>query len=189
MDTPGSSRGKRRRPQHGPDVENIHFLGPLPVLHYRLPRGLMAIGISASVGLEIIKIDAATAAMLVGVFAIFNGVGRPIFGVLTDKLSPRNAALISFVLILVSSLGMLTAGPGSVMLYTLCFIGFWLVLGGWLAIAPTATTIFFGVKNYAKNYGLVFFAYGIGAILAASSRDRRRTLSGPSPTHSTPRLA
>ena len=127
--------------------------------------GLMAIGISASVGLEIIKIDAATAAMLVGVFAIFNGVGRPLFGVLTDKLSPRNAALISFVLILVSSLGMLTAGPGSVMLYTLCFIGFWLVLGGWLAIAPTATTIFFGVKNYAKNYGLVFFAYGIGAIL------------------------
>ena len=127
--------------------------------------GLMAIGISASVAQEIIKIDAATAATLVGVFAIFNGAGRPIFGVLTDKLSPRNAALISFVLILVCSLGMLTAGPGSVMLYTLCFIGFWLVLGGWLAIAPTATTIFFGVKNYAKNYGLVFFAYGLGAIL------------------------
>ena len=39
------------------------------------------------------------------------------------------------------------------------------MLGGWLAIAPTATTIFFGVKNYAKNYGLVFFAYGLGAIL------------------------
>ncbi len=127
--------------------------------------GLMAIGISASVAQEIIKIDAATAATLVGVFAIFNGVGRPIFGVLTDKLSPKIAALISFVLILVCSLGMLMAGPGSVMLYTLCFIGFWLVLGGWLAIAPTATTIFFGVKNYAKNYGLVFFAYGLGAIL------------------------
>ena len=116
--------------------------------------GLMAIGISASVAQEIIKIDAATAATLVGVFAIFNGVGRPIFGVLTDKLSPKIAALISFVLILVCSLGMLMAGPGSVMLYTLCFVGFWLVLGGWLAIAPTATTSFFGVKNYAKNYGL-----------------------------------
>jgi OFA family oxalate/formate antiporter-like MFS transporter len=127
--------------------------------------GLMAIGISASVAQEIIKIDAATAATLVGVFAIFNGVGRPIFGVLTDKLSPRIAAIISFVLILACSLGMLAAGPGSVMLYTICFIGFWLCLGGWLAIAPTATTIFFGVKNYAKNYGLVYFAYGIGAIL------------------------
>ena len=37
--------------------------------------GLMAIGISASVAQEIIKIDAATAATLVGVFAIFNGAG------------------------------------------------------------------------------------------------------------------
>jgi len=127
--------------------------------------GLMAIGISASVAQEIIKIDPVTAATLVGVFAIFNGVGRPIFGVLTDKLSPKMAAIISFVIILACSLGMLAAGPGSVMLYTICFIGFWLCLGGWLAIAPTATTIFFGVKNYAKNYGLVYFAYGIGAIL------------------------
>jgi MFS family permease len=127
--------------------------------------GLMAIGISASVAQEIIKIDPVTAATLVGVFAIFNGVGRPIFGVLTDKLSPKMAAIISFVIILVCSLGMLAAGPGSVMLYTICFIGFWLCLGGWLAIAPTATTIFFGVKNYAKNYGLIYFAYGIGAIL------------------------
>jgi len=127
--------------------------------------GLMAIGISASVAQEVIQIAPATAATLVGVFAIFNGVGRPLFGTLTDKLSPKTAAVLSFAIILVCSLGMLAAGPGAVMLYTLCFVGFWLCLGGWLAIAPTATTIFFGVKNYAKNYGLVYFAYGIGAIL------------------------
>ena len=127
--------------------------------------GLMAIGISSPVGQEIIKIPAATAATLVGVFAIFNGVGRPLFGVLTDKLTARNAALISFVIVLACSLGMLTAKEGDMMMYVICFIGFWLVLGGWLAIAPTATTSFFGVKNYARNYGLVFFAYGVGAIL------------------------
>ncbi|HOF06269.1 MAG TPA: OFA family MFS transporter [Syntrophales bacterium] len=127
--------------------------------------GLMAIGISSPVAQEIIKINAATAATLVGVFAIFNGVGRPLFGTLTDKLSPRMAAIISYVIILLSSLGMLMAGEGSVMLYVICFIGFWLCLGGWLAIAPTATTTFFGVKNYAKNYGVVYFAYGVGAIL------------------------
>ncbi len=45
------------------------------------------------------------------------------------------------------------------------FIGFWLCLGGWLAIAPTATATFFGMKNYARNYGVVFFAYGVGAII------------------------
>lgn len=127
--------------------------------------GLMAIGISSNVAQEIIMIPAATAATLVGVFAIFNGVGRPIFGTITDKLSPRGAAIISFVIILVASLGMLTAGEGNVVLYVICFIGFWLCLGGWLAIAPTATTTFFGVTNYAKNYGLIYLAYGLGAIL------------------------
>lgn len=127
--------------------------------------GLMAIGISAPVAQEIIKIPPAKAAVLVGVFAIFNGLGRPLFGTLTDKLSARTAAVISFAIVLVCSLGMLMAGEGSFVLYVLCFIGFWLVLGGWLAIAPTATTAFFGVKNYARNYGLVYFAYGAGAIL------------------------
>lgn len=127
--------------------------------------GLMAIGISSPVAQEIIKIDPGTAAMLVGVFAIFNGVGRPIFGVLTDKLSPRGAAIITYIIILLCSLGMLSAGEGNVVLYVICFVGFWLCLGGWLAIAPTATNTFFGVKNYAKNYGLIYLAYGIGAIL------------------------
>lgn len=127
--------------------------------------GLMAIGISSPVAQEIIKIEPGTAATLVGIFAIFNGAGRPIFGVLTDKLTPRVAAIISFIIILLCSLGMLAAGEGSVMLYVICFIGFWLCLGGWLAIAPTAANTFFGVKNYAKNYGLIFIAYGVGAIL------------------------
>jgi len=127
--------------------------------------GLMAIGISSPVGQEIIKITPATAATLVGVFAIFNGLGRPLFGVLTDKLSPRGAAIISYIIILLASLGMLAAGEGSLGLYVICFIGFWLCLGGWLAIAPTATNIFFGVTNYAKNYGLIYLAYGLGAIL------------------------
>lgn len=127
--------------------------------------GLMAIGISSPVAQEIIKIDAAKAGTLVGVFAIFNGAGRPIFGYMTDKLTPRVAAIISFIIILLCSLGMLTAGEGSLVLYVTCFIGFWLTLGGWLAIAPTSTNTFFGVKNYAKNYGLIFIAYGTGAIL------------------------
>lgn len=127
--------------------------------------GLMAIGISSPVAQEIIKIDPGTAGMLVGVFALFNGAGRPVFGFLTDKLSPRGTALIAYVIVLICSLGMLKAGEGSVALYVVCFMGFWFCVGGWLAIAPTATNTFFGVKNYAKNYGLIFLAYGIGALL------------------------
>ncbi|MDD4357113.1 MAG: OFA family MFS transporter [Smithellaceae bacterium] len=127
--------------------------------------GLMAIGISKPVGNEIIKISGETAATLVGIFAIFNAVGRPLFGFLTDKITPRNAAILNLLMILIVSIIMITAKEGNTMLYTISFIGFWLCLGGWLAIAPTATAAFFGMKNYAQNYGVVFFAYGLGAII------------------------
>ncbi|MDD5475727.1 MAG: hypothetical protein PHU03_04335, partial [Syntrophales bacterium] len=149
----------------GEMVKTKAFLGIFLCYTIGCLAGLMAIGISSPVGQEIIMIPAGTAALLVGIFAIFNGVGRPLFGTLTDKLSPKGAAVISFIVILLASLGMLVAGEGNVALYVICFVGFWLTLGGWLAIAPTATTTFFGVANYAKNYGVVFLAYGLGAIL------------------------
>jgi len=127
--------------------------------------GLMAIGISKPAGNEIVKITGETAATLVGVFAIFNALGRPLFGFLTDKITPRNAAILNLLVILVVSLIMIVAKEGDTGLYTASFIGFWLCLGGWLAIAPTATAAFFGMKNYARNYGVVFFAYGLGALV------------------------
>jgi MFS transporter, OFA family, oxalate/formate antiporter len=127
--------------------------------------GLMAIGISKPVGNEIIKVSGETAATLVGVFACFNALGRPLFGWLTDKITPRNAAVLNLIMILTVSIIMIFAKEGDTNLYVISFIGFWLSLGGWLAIAPTATATFFGMKNYARNYGVVFFAYGLGAII------------------------
>lgn len=140
--------------------------------------GLMAIGISKPVGSEIIKISGETAATLVGVFACFNALGRPLFGLLTDKINPRNAALLNLLIILLVSICMITAGEGSNYIYVLSFIGFWLCLGGWLAIAPTATAAFFGMKNYARNYGVVFFAYGLGAIIGGVISGQAKDLFG-----------
>lgn len=127
--------------------------------------GLMAIGISATVGREVIELDMATATMLVSIFAIFNGIGRPIFGALSDKITPKGAAILSFIIIAVASFMMLTAGSGSTMIYAVAFCGFWLCLGGWLAIGPAATATFFGLEGYAQKYGVVFSAYGLGAII------------------------
>ncbi len=78
--------------------------------------GLMAIGISSPAGQEIIEIAPATAASLVGIFAIFNALGRPVFGMITDKLTPKNASLLNMAVILIMSLLMLTAGRGNVSL-------------------------------------------------------------------------
>ena len=140
--------------------------------------GLMAIGIASPVGEEVARLTPSMAAISVSVFAIFNGIGRPIFGWLTDKLAPRNTAVLSFVLILVASALLYLWGEGSAFIYFLSFIILWMNLGGWLAIAPTATATLFGTKHYGKNYGLVFTSYGVGALLGGTLAGMIRDASG-----------
>ncbi len=125
--------------------------------------GLMAIGISKPVGTEIVLVEPALATILVGFFAIFNGGGRPLFGALTDRLNPRTTAMLSFVLIAAASLAMWQIP--TVPVYILAFAILWGALGGWLAIAPTSTASFFGTCDYPRCYGVVFLAYGAGAIV------------------------
>jgi MFS family permease len=129
--------------------------------------GLMAIGIAAPVGREVAKLTPQAAGIAVSLFAIFNGAGRPLYGWLTDKIAPKGTAVLSFALILAASALFYFAGEGNAVVYFVVFSILWLNLGGWLAIAPTATATFFGAKHYAKNYGVVFTAYGIGAILGS----------------------
>lgn len=138
--------------------------------------GLMAISIAKPVGTEVAHVAPALATMLVGFFAIFNGGGRPVFGSLTDRLTPRNTAMISFALIMAASL-LITVFP-SVPVYILSFAILWGCLGGWLAIAPTATAGFFGRKDYPRCYGVVFLAYGAGAIAGPQMAGMIKTASG-----------
>ncbi|MFB3896093.1 MAG: OFA family MFS transporter [bacterium] len=140
--------------------------------------GLMAIGISSPVGQEIVKLNATTAAMFVSLFAIFNGIGRPLFGWLTDRHNPRLTAIISFIIIFLASFGMLMVKEAEVGLYTLCFCGFWLTFGGWIALAPAATAIYFGMTGYSKKYGIVYTAYGVGAICGTMLSGRIRDIFG-----------
>ena len=123
--------------------------------------GLMAISIAKPVGTDI-GIETGLATFLVGFFAIFNGGGRPVFGVLTDKLTPRNAALVSFILIALASLLMWQIPI--VPVYIIAFAILWGCLGGWLAIAPTTTGRYFGTSDYPRCYGVVFLAFGAGAL-------------------------
>jgi MFS transporter, OFA family, oxalate/formate antiporter len=126
--------------------------------------GLAAIGIASPLAQEIIKLDAATAASSVSLFAIFNGAGRPFFGWFTDRFTPKFGAIVAFVLVIIASIMMLNARQGDVTTYLVAFSLFYFSLGGWLAIAPTSTLTFFNPQNYAQNYGIVFTAYGVGAL-------------------------
>lgn len=140
--------------------------------------GLSAIGISSPVAQEIIKLNPTLAASSVSLFALFNGLSRPLFGWLTDRFPPRYIAVASYGLILCATLLMINAQEGQVLIYLVAFCLFWFCLGGWLALAPTATLALFDPDNYARNYGIVFTAYGVGAVLGTLTAGRIRDLLG-----------
>lgn len=127
--------------------------------------GLMIIGITSNVGVEMINLSEKTVAGFMSLFAIFNGLGRVSFGIITDKLNIKTAMRLSYILIMIAAVLMLFLGEKNSKIYMISFCIFWFNLGGWLAIAPTSTMNLFGTRSYSKNYGVVFTAYGIGAIL------------------------
>ncbi|MGF1498427.1 MAG: OFA family MFS transporter [Elainellaceae cyanobacterium] len=140
--------------------------------------GLSAIGISSPVGEEIININPTLAASSVSLFALFNGISRPLFGWLSDTFKPQHVAIATYALILVACVLMANAQSGQVITYIVAFCLFWFCLGGWLAIAPTTTLRFFDPDHYAQNYGIVFTAYGVGALFGTLVTGRIRDWFG-----------
>jgi len=125
--------------------------------------GFIAISLAAKFACEICGLSPAVAAVATAGFALFNGGGRPFFGYLCDRFAPRRIAMLSFGVIFVASLIAMRARD--LPLFLISFALLWFTFGGWLAIAPAVTSTFFGLRNLGANYGIVFTAYGIGAIV------------------------
>ncbi len=162
---------QRNRQSDSPETDTHHmirtrkFAGLWLCFAISTMVGLMSIGMTSSAGEELLGMDPHQVAWLVSLFALGNGAGRPIFGWLTDRLGTYLTALITYSMMILSSLLMLLSGETSTLIYVLSFALLWMTLGGWLAIAPASTSHFFGRRFYSKNYGFVFTAYGVGAIL------------------------
>ena len=60
----------------------------------------------------------------------------------------------------------MSLSTSAVWLYVASLSMLWDCHGARLTIAPTSTAAFFGARQYPCNYGVVFFAYGVGAIFA-----------------------
>lgn len=140
--------------------------------------GLAAIGTARQVAEEIVNLDKSVIAWNVSLFAIFNGLGRPFFGWFADRFTPKLAAIVDYALIIAASLIMLNTGAGQVLNYQIAFCLITFAFGGWLAIAPTSTLVLFRPQDYAKNYGVVFTAFGMGALLGTMAAGQIRDIFG-----------
>ncbi|MBD3286204.1 MFS transporter, partial [candidate division WOR-3 bacterium] len=77
---PSEAESKIRDLAPGKMLKTGAFWGLWVCYTFGTLAGLMAIGISKPVGQEIVMLPPAVAAVTVSIFAIFNGIGRPIFG-------------------------------------------------------------------------------------------------------------
>ena len=135
--------------------------------------GLLVIGILQPYGIHS-GLSAAAAANAVGVLALFNGAGRIVWGTASDKIGRKNAMTLMFLLQGILMLVLIKMGSTEMTLsIAAAWVGF--NFGGNLALFPSTTADFFGIKNVGINYGLVFTAYGVagiaGPILAGSVFD------------------
>ena len=134
--------------------------------------GLMVIGCIRLFGVDSLQAnnvvnDAALAGTIAGTamawYAILNGLGRIIWGVVSDKIGRKTAL---FLMCLIQGVMMLlffkVGGTKIGLIVGACIIGF--NFGGNFALFPAATADFFGNKNVGSNYPWVFLAYGIAGI-------------------------
>jgi OFA family oxalate/formate antiporter-like MFS transporter len=102
--------------------------------------------------------------------AVGNGAGRVVAGMLSDKMGRNRTMLLFFMLQAVSIVGLYFASvqetPSAGLLIALAaLVG--ANYGSNLALFPSVTKDFFGLKNFGMNYGLIFTAWGIGGFILA----------------------
>lgn len=107
--------------------------------------------------------------LLVACLAVGNGGGRVIAGVVSDKIGRRATMFICFLMQAVSILLLSQAtkenvlGTTPVLILLSALIG--ANYGANLALFPSVTKDFYGLKNFGVNYGLVFTSWGLGGFM------------------------
>jgi OFA family oxalate/formate antiporter-like MFS transporter len=135
--------------------------------------GLMVIGSYASFAKTVdasenfIYIIGTADFVLIGsLAALFNGLGRIVWGKMADIITYQKTMLIMFSTQAVLLLIYFTTNFNEIyFLIITCAIYF--CFGGNFSLFPTATADLFGSKNLGPNYGMVFTAYGIAGFIGA----------------------
>ena len=109
-------------------------------------------------------LSTAVAGSALGLLALFNGLGRIVWGTISQKLGARKSIGI-MTLLQAGMLFMLPKMGSTEMALTVaaCWIGF--NFGGNFALFPLAAAESFGTKNLGANYGALFTSYGVGGII------------------------
>jgi OFA family oxalate/formate antiporter-like MFS transporter len=99
----------------------------------------------------------------VAILAIFNALGRILWGRVSDIIDRPRAMMIMFLAQGMAFLLLASVSTPVAVVLASAWVG--LNFGGIFTLFPTATADYFGAKNLGINYGWIFTAYGIAGIL------------------------
>ncbi|NAZ93913.1 OFA family MFS transporter [Vibrio toranzoniae] len=130
---------------------------------------------AASVGLMIIgnittiasvQANLPNAVYLASILAVFNSGGRVAAGMLADKIGGVRTLLLAFILQGANMALFATFNSEFTLIIgtAIAAVGY----GTLLAVFPTLTAEFYGLKNYGTNYGVLYTAWGIGGAIGAA---------------------
>ncbi len=127
--------------------------------------GLTAIGEATPLLKEMaVKSAVLSAGAALGVMSICNGLGRLVWGSISDRFGRKGAILGMCIGSAIACLVFLRVPSGFGALLTgLSLAAF--CYGGYLAIMPSLTADFFGLRNLGANYGMLFSAWGLCGFL------------------------
>lgn len=126
--------------------------------------GLMVIGCLKNYGEMQCGLSAAVAGSALGLLALFNGLGRIVWGTISQKIGARKAIGIMTILQAIMLIVLPRLGASEIILTVgACWVGF--NFGGNFSLFPLAAAESFGTKNLGANYGALFTSYGVGGII------------------------
>ena len=131
--------------------------------------GLMIISKLALIALR--QADIKLGFVLVAVLAVGNGAGRIVAGAMSDKLGRTRTMFVSFILqaVLIFLLSRVSIGNVLARVPVLALVSALVgaAYGANLALFPSVTKDYYGLKHFGMNYGLIFTAWGIGGFMLA----------------------
>ncbi|MGC2209661.1 MAG: OFA family MFS transporter [Candidatus Korobacteraceae bacterium] len=132
------------------------------MLFLNVSAGIMVISQASPMAQQLVGLTPVTAAGIVGVISIFNGLGRVFWAAVSDFLG---RARVYFLLYLIQ-VGVFFALPHlhTAALFTAAVATVGLCYGGGFGTMPSFTADFFGAKYMGGIYGWILLAWGAGAV-------------------------
>ena len=132
------------------------------ILAFNVTAGAALISVASPLTQEFASVGPAAGAAVVCVIAVFNGLGRLLWGALSDRIGRPTTFLALFVLQAGAFLTLSGTDRFAMLLLPIAIVA--LCYGGGFGTMPAFTADTFGPKNSGSIYGAMLTAWSAGAI-------------------------